>query len=390
MATKNNRLLSLDIMRGITIAGMILVNNSGSWAPGYAPLRHAEWNGLTPTDLVFPFFMFIMGVSTYLSLRGRNFEWSWPTVAKIVRRAVVIYLIGIGLAWLGTVMRGTLVQGQSVWEAANCFGDIRILGVLPRLAICYGIGALLAITLRHKWLPWVIGTLLVGYAILLIVGDGYEFTQDNIIGRIDRAVLGENHMYHMSVGETRLAFDPEGLISTLPSIAHVMIGFMCGAMIVKAHTNADKALKLFVIGTALTAAGLLLSWGMPINKRLWSPTFVLTTCGMAASLLGLLIWICDIKGKVQWGTFFKAFGVNPLYLYVQSVVLYYLVSYIMVPCSAAPGGTASLKAALYYCVLAPASCHNDQLASLMWGILFVIINWIPGYWLMKRKVYIKI
>ena len=135
MAPKTNRLLALDIMRGITIAGMILVNNAGTWASGFAPLRHAEWNGLTPTDLVFPFFMFIMGVSTYFSLKGRDFQPTWPTIAKILRRSVVIYLIGIGLAWLGTVLRGTLSDGGSFWEVANCFDQIRILGVLQRLAL---------------------------------------------------------------------------------------------------------------------------------------------------------------------------------------------------------------------------------------------------------------
>ena len=206
---QNKRLLALDIMRGITIAGMILVNNPGSWGHIYAPLEHAEWNGLTPTDLVFPFFMFIMGVSTYISLRRYNYSFSWPAVFKIVRRSVVIFAIGLAIAWLSLFLRG-MFSGQTLWDSVMTFDHIRVLGVMPRLAICYGVGALTGIALDHKFLPVFIVTLLAVYAVMLLAGRGWEFSLENIISRVDHAVLGPDHMYTDTVGGVSLKFDPRG------------------------------------------------------------------------------------------------------------------------------------------------------------------------------------
>lgn len=383
----NKRLLALDIMRGITIAGMILVNNAGTWAHAYAPLRHAAWNGLTPTDLVFPFFMFIMGVSTYLSLRKSDFRPTRQVICKILRRAIVIWAIGLGLAWLSMWLKGLLVDGKSLYEATMTFGDIRILGVLPRLGICYGIGALLAVTVKHRALPWIVGGALVVYAIILIIGDGFTYGDSNILARVDRSVIGDNHMYRdRSFGEPFI-FDPEGFVSTLPSVAHVLIGFLVGGIICKTRDRSELLNKLFIIGATLTFCGFLLSYGLPLNKKVWSPTFVLTTCGLACSLLALLIWIIDVKGWKRWCGFFHAFGVNPLYLYVQSCVLAYLLSDILVNTS---HGLIPLKGAFYYGVLSPVTGGDAQLASCMWAILFVIINWLPGYFLYHKRIYIKI
>ena len=153
------RLLALDILRGITIAGMILVNNPGSWGHIYAPLQHAPWNGLTPTDLVFPFFMFIMGVSTYMSLRKYDFRLSGAAAWKILRRTVVIFLIGIGIAWFGLTLR-RIAGGKPVVEAMINFDNIRMLGVMPRLALCYGAGSLLALSMSRKALAWCVASLL--------------------------------------------------------------------------------------------------------------------------------------------------------------------------------------------------------------------------------------
>lgn len=386
----SQRLLALDIMRGITIAGMILVNNAGTWGPGYAPLRHAAWNGLTPTDLVFPFFMFIMGVSTYLSLRKSNFSFSRPVVVKILRRGIVIWAIGLGLAWLSMWLKGLLVDGKTLAEATMTFDRIRILGVLPRLGICYAIGALIAITVKHKVLPWLIAASLAAYAVLLILGNGFAYDDTNILASIDRSVLGESHMYTDHAFGAPFLFDPEGFVSTLPSVAHMLIGFLIGGLICASRDRSELLNKLFIIGTILTFSGMLLSYGMPINKKVWSPTFVLTTCGLASSLLALLIWIIDMKGWTRWSRFFHAFGVNPLYLYVQSAVFAYLLSDIIINTSLAPTGVASLKGWFYYAVLQPLSGGDATLASCLWAILFVIINWIPGYFLYRRRIYIKI
>lgn len=380
------RLLALDILRGITIAGMLLVNNPGSWGHIYAPLEHASWNGLTPTDLVFPFFMFIMGVSTYFSLKKYNFELSWRAGLKILRRTVVIFLIGMFIAWLALFLRG--ITGQATfWEAVLNFDHIRILGVMPRLAICYGVGSLIALCLGRRSLPWAIVLMLTAYAVILLTGDGFSFSSHNVINVVDRAVLGTNHMYTDTVGGVTLTFDPEGLLSTLPSIAHMLIGFMCGGMILSTKDNYMRINKLFILGTILTFSGFLLDFGMPINKKIWSPTFVLTTCGLAASFLGLLIWIIDIKGHRRWCAFFEAYGINPLFMYVFGSILSLIISFTRISYE---GGLISIKGWIYNACLMPACGGDATLASLCFAILFVCATWAVGYILYRNKIYIKI
>lgn len=384
---KPKRLLALDILRGITIAGMILVNNPGSWGHIYAPLEHASWNGLTPTDLVFPFFMFIMGVSTYFSLRKYEFTFSGKAMWKILRRSVVIFLIGMFIAWFGLFLRGVL-NDLTFWDAVLNFDHIRILGVMPRLAICYCAGSLLALWIKHRYLPWVVGGMLVVYTVMLLCGNGFEFADTNIISVVDHRVLGPDHMYSDTIDGVTLKFDPEGLLSTLPSIAHMLIGFICGAWLVSIKDNRDRINRLFITGTILTFAGFLLSYGLPINKKIWSPTFVLTTCGLAASFLGLLIWIIDIKGKKRWCRFFEVFGINPLFLYCLGAILSIVLGAVKIP--GAGGDLISIKGWAYRDMLIPMCGGNETLASLCFAILFVIINWLVGLILYKKKIYIKI
>lgn len=379
---KPGRLLSLDILRGITIAGMILVNNPGSWGSIYAPLRHAEWHGLTPTDLVFPFFMFIMGVSTYMSLRKYDFRLTGASLLKVVRRSVVIFLIGIAIAWLSLTLR-RISSGSGVVEAMINFDHIRMLGVMPRLAICYGVGSLMALSMHRKALAWTVAALLAVYAAVLLFCNGLMFSTDNIIAVIDRAVLGEAHMYSDTVDGITLKFDPEGLLSTIPSICHMLIGYLCGAMLMQTTDNRERTLRLFIVGTVLTFAGMLLSYGCPINKKIWSPTFVLTTCGLASTLLALLIWVIDIRGHRRWCRFFESFGVNPLFMYCLGAVLSILFGFISV------GGT-SLHAWLYADVWTPLAGGDKVLGSLLYALAFVALNWCVGFILYKKKIYIKI
>ena len=388
-AKRPQRLLALDILRGITIAGMILVNNPGSWGHIYAPLAHAQWHGLTPTDLVFPFFMYIMGISTYFSLRKYDFKFSGATLWKICRRTVVIFAIGLAIAWFGMFLRG-ITSGKALAEAVFTFDHIRILGVMPRLAICYGFGSMIALALSKKALPWFIAAMLVVYAVILFVGNGFEFASNNVIAIVDNAVLGPDHMYTDHVGGESLKFDPEGLLSTLPSIAHMLIGFVCGGIIVATKDNNLRINKLFIIGTILTFSGFLLDFGIPINKKIWSPTFVLTTCGLASSFLGLLIWIIDIKGYRRWCRFFEAFGINPLFMYCLGAVLSIIIGAIKVPYAVVESGVTTLKGWIYQAVLMPACADNATLASLCFAILFVLLNWCIGDILYKKKIYIKI
>lgn len=379
---KPGRLLSLDILRGITIAGMILVNNPGSWGSIYAPLRHAEWHGLTPTDLVFPFFMFIMGVSTYMSLRKYDFRLTGASLLKVVRRSVVIFLIGIAIAWLSLTLR-RISSGSGVVEAMINFDHIRMLGVMPRLAICYGVGSLMALSMHRKALAWTVAALLAVYVAVLLLCNGLMFSADNIIAVVDRAVLGEAHMYSDTVDGITLKFDPEGLLSTIPSICHMLIGYLCGAMLMQTTDNRERTLRLFIVGAVLTFAGMLLSYGCPINKKIWSPTFVLTTCGLASTLLALLIWVIDIRGHRRWCRFFESFGVNPLFMYCLGAVLSILFGFISV------GGT-SLHAWLYADVWTPLAGGDKVLGSLLYALAFVALNWCVGFILYKKKIYIKI
>ena len=383
------RLMALDVLRGITIAGMILVNNPGGWDEIYSPLRHASWNGLTPTDLVFPFFMFIMGISAYLSLRKYNFEFSMPVVWKIVKRTVLIFLVGLFLTWFSMFLRG-VYNGAELWETVMTFDHIRILGVLPRLALCYGVGSLLGIIFSRKALKWLVALMLVAYAVILVLGHGFEFADHNVIAVVDRAVLGEAHMYTDYVDGVSLKFDPEGFLSTLPSIAHMLVGFLCGGLIVANKNNETRINKLFIVGTVLTFAGFLLSYGLPINKKIWSPTFVLTTCGLASSLLALLIWIIDVKGYRRWSRFFEVFGVNPLFLYCLSAVLALFIGLTKFHCGAVGGDLISIREFIYRVCLLPACCGDAALASALSAVVFVLICWCVGYFLYKKKIYIKL
>jgi len=330
--------------------------------------------------------MFIMGISTYISLKKFNFEFTRSTFWKIVKRTCIIFAIGLGLSWfylfcrtmnaLSTENLPFLSQlGQSMWT----FDRLRILGVLPRLALSYGFAAIIVLLVKHKHIPYIIGTILVSYLLLLIFGNGYEYNETNILSIVDRAVLGLKHMYSDN------GIEPEGLLSTIPSIAHVLLGFFCGKWFVSEIDIKDKILRLFLLGTVLTFVGFLLSYGCPINKKIWSPTFVLTTCGLAASFLALLIWIIDVKGYKKWSRFFEAFGVNPLFMFVLGGIVTTLLSNINFTYNET---RISIKGFIYNILLQP--IFGDYLGSLIFAILFVSFIWLCGYYLYKKKIYIKI
>ncbi|MDR1884481.1 MAG: heparan-alpha-glucosaminide N-acetyltransferase domain-containing protein [Prevotella sp.] len=383
-----DRLLSLDVLRGITIAGMIMVNNPGSWKYVCEPLGHAAWHGLTPTDLVFPFFMFIMGISTYISLNKFNFECNRPALLKILKRTIVIFVIGLGLGWLSLSFRTYHSLGgedtglyERLLQSITNFGHIRIPGVMQRLAITYGATALIAISVKHRYIPRIIVATLTGYFLLLLFGNGFEFSENNIVSVLDRAVLGADHMYR----DSGLSIDPEGLLSTVPAICHVLTGFCCGRVLLAAKDNDDRVKKLFVIGAILAFLGFLLGYGCPVNKKIWSPTFVSVTCGLAATSLALLIWVIDIKGYKRWSAFFESFGVNPLFIYVAAGVFSIILGNILFTYN---GSTQSIKNFIYQACMRP--CLGDYPGSLAYALLFVGFNRMIGNILYKKKIYIKI
>ncbi len=382
-AIRPSRLNALDVFRGLTVAAMILVNNPGSWGNIYEPLRHAAWNGLTPTDLVFPFFMFIMGVSACFSMRRYDFRLTAESGWKVLRRTVLIFLIGLGIVWFARFVRG-VAAGKSIADCIFTFGTIRVLGVFPRLAICYGIGTTLALLIPRKALGWTVTALLAVYALVLLLGRGYEFSTDNIIYIVDNYIIGPNHLYTDTVDGVSLKLDPEGLLSTVPSIAHMLIGWLCGSMILRYKDNGERCCRLFVTGTALLFAGLLLSYGLPLNKKIWSPTFVLTTCGMAASVLALMIWVIDVRGYRRWTPFFEVIGVNPLFVYCVSTVLAILFGVKIA------GTDTSVHGLIMDGIRAVTGEGQPKLASLIYALSFLCLNWCIGYILYLKKIYIKI
>ena len=386
MAKDNKRLLSLDILRGITIAGMLLVNNPGTWSYIYRPLEHAEWIGLTPTDLVFPFFIFCMGVSMAFSLKKFNYKLSSPLMWKIVRRTVILFLIGWAVQWFGHLVRG-LCKGDPFNEAVNNLDTLRYLGVFQRLALVYFFGSLCAVLFKRKFIPWLVGIILVVYALILGLGNGYEFSIENIIARIDNSILGTDHMYHESAYGESISLDPEGILSTLPCIAHVLIGYLVGRMILSVHNNTERVTTMLLWGSVMLLAGWLLQYGIPCGKKMWSSTFVMITCGMAMCIQAMLIHFVDIKGnKGSWARFFESFGVNPLALYLMGTILAILFGAIPIGHDA-EGGNVTIHSAVYNFFT---SFCNEYTASALYAVAFVLLNWVIGNILYKKKIYIKI
>ena len=356
--SSSQRLLSLDILRGITVAGMILVNNG--WGESYEMLQHARWNGLTPCDLVFPFFLFIMGISCYLSLVKSEFKPTPKVLRRIIKRTVLLFAIGLFIHWFDNALSGDYGLAH-----------LRIWAVLQRIALCYCAVSLFALFCNHRYTLPVAALLLVIYSAILIFGNGYAEDADiNILAQTDLRLFGYEHLYHKS------PVDPEGLLGTISSIAHVMLGFYCGQLIRKKDSVEQKVIALFVVGTVLVVAGWLLSYGLPLNKHVWSPSYVMVTCGLASLLQALLMYVIDIQQKKGWTTFFHVFGVNALALYVSSELLAILL------------GNYGISETVYgwiHAVVPPL-----KPASLVYAVYFVLLNFAIGYVLYRKKIYIKL
>jgi predicted acyltransferase len=383
-ATVNNagRLISLDVFRGITIAGMVLVNNPGTWNSIYSPLEHAEWHGWTPTDLIFPYFLFIVGIAITLALGKRVDEGgiTKDVYFKILRRSALIFLLGIFLAAFPfyDFAKGAWVD----WSL------LRIPGVLQRIAVCFLITSLVFLHTNWKQQAGIAVALLFLYWALmtLIAVPGCEVTTIddkacNMAAYLDRLILTENHMWKSSK-----VFDPEGLLSTMPAIATTLAGVLCGHWLKTKREDLDKVAGMFFFGVALTAIGW--SWHLlfPINKSLWTSSYVVFTAGTALCLLGFCYWLIDIKGYKAWTKPFVIFGVNALALFVGSGLMARLLGLIKVP--GADGKYISLQNYIFNNVyLAVTSPIN---ASLTYAISFILV-WLFLMWLLyRKKIYIKV
>jgi len=333
---KSNRLISLDVFRGATIALMITVNNPGSWSHIYAPLRHAKWFGCTPTDLVFPFFLFIVGVAMWISFNKFDHKLSSEAGKKILRRTILIFLIGLGLNML-----------RPVDSFVEIFTKLRIVGVLQRIALCYGIGSVLVLTLDKKRVAWVAGGMLTFYWLLLAATGGFEI-EGTLARRFDLWILGSGHVYH-GYG---MPFDPEGFLSTIPAIVTVILGYFTGSMITAEPDRKALVKKMVTRGLIFTVGGLL--WGLffPIGKPIWTSSYVLYTGGLAMIVLGIAILFIDVLGYKNWTKPFVVFGANPLFIFVFSGLIAKMLVYVF-QWKDAVGNAVTLKTWLYDQIFVP-------------------------------------
>ncbi len=391
-ATFAGRLLALDVFRGWTIAFMIIVNTPGNGARSWGPLRHASWHGFTPTDLVFPSFLFIIGVSAWYSLR--RFQGRPPTAAlgKVWRRTTVLFLIGMLMWYLPGLIVSPFRQGLGAY-LQYVVEHVRVLGVLGRLALCYGIGCTLALFLRPRGLVgFSVAALLAYWAVMRAFGTGadpYSLTTNAAL-RFDLWLLGPNHLYHgESVDGKPFAFDPEGVLSTLPAVVTFILGYLVGQFLDRTPDRRRALSDLFPVALFLIAGGFLWDYwlGFPINKKLWTSSYTLFVGGLSLTLLALAVWLVDVHGKSRWFSFFNVFGKNPLLAYLVSELGVVILDLIRVP--AADGQTQSGFEWLYAHTGA-ALAGDNALGSFLFSIGYVLACWIFSWLCYRRGLLLKI
>lgn len=373
----DGRLISLDVFRGLTIAGMVLVNNPGTWSAAYPQLLHADWHGWTLTDTIFPFFLVIVGIAIPIALGKRLSAGGIgaDVYGKIARRTVLLFALGLWLAifpfhnWM-----------NSTWVD---FGELRIMGVLQRIALCYLVCSLVFLWLRTRGqVIFTIAVLLLYWFLLMVPGGGDLSKEGNLSAVLDRAILGD-HIWKGGGG----LYDPEGLLSTLPSIGTTMIGVFAGVIVQKQVPQVQKAAELFFWGFVLLSVGWLWGQVFPINKPLWTSSYAVFMGGMGLLVLAACLWVIDIQGSRWWTRPFEVFGVNALALFVGSGMLARLLN--QVPGSTdATGALVSLKNTIYQGMFAPLASPMN--ASLLFAIAFLAL-WLAIMWpLWAKKIYIKI
>ena len=397
LAPKRERLLSLDVFRGMTVAGMLLVNDPGTWSAIFPPLEHAEWNGWTPTDLIFPFFLFIVGITTHLSLSARRARGDNDSaiVKQILRRGLIIYLLGFAMAMFPFYQWGSIdaIPNAGAWDRILFrIEHVRILGVLPRIAIVYVCAALLTLKTTVRQQILIVAGLLFGYwfAMTLIpvpgenvVGALLLHTKDrNLAAYLDRAILGTNHTWIGSV-----TFDPEGPMSTIPAIATAMLGVLAGRWIAQRDKSLlERITGLFAVGSVGMMLGLMWNWSFPINKNLWTSSYVIFTAGMACVALATIMWVVDYVNVKWWTKPFVVFGVNPIVAFVGSGVMARLI-YTLWHVNY-HGKSIAMQDAIYQIVFLP--WLPPRVASLAFAITFVLLWYGILLVLYRRNIILKV
>lgn len=379
------RYLSLDVLRGLTVAFMCIVNNPGSWGRIYAPLRHASWNGCTPTDLVYPFFLFCAGCAMAFSFSKFD-SFNAAAAKKVVKRGIGIFIVGLLCNCFPFFPTSLHDADASFWQNyVYWLGNRRIFGVLQRIALSYTIAGVLALWLRKPAKIFAaIATLMVVYTGVLVAfgTDPGAFTLEGTIsGKIDVALVGENHVYHgySYADGTRAAFDPEGILGSMTGACTALLGFLIGSMILAGSKDDQKNIlstpvgicsKTFVCGCFSLAAAMVLSIWVPINKPLWSASYVFYAGGWAMLALAFLMFWIDVQGKEKPFTVFRIMGTNALTAFVMSVVL--------VRCFSMAG----FNSAEYF--------GANEFTSLCWAVIFAFMIFCIQYGLYKKNIIIKL
>ncbi|ULQ56242.1 heparan-alpha-glucosaminide N-acetyltransferase domain-containing protein [Flavihumibacter rivuli] len=382
----NQRFYSLDVFRGATVALMILVNNPGTWSHIYGPLKHADWHGCTPTDLVFPFFLFAVGNALAFVMPKMQQMERAAALTKILKRGALIFIIGLLLNWFPFVRW----EGQEL--VFKLFSTLRIFGVLQRIALAYTFAALIAYFWKVRGAFFSAIVILLGYWVLTAqMGHPDDpYSLENFWGtHIDRYLLGNDHLYK---GEG-VPFDPEGIVSTFPAIAQVIFGYLVGDYIQQKGKNTDMVANLFVAGVVLWLAGM--AWGLvfPINKKIWTSSYVLYTTGLALLILATMIQLIEFRGwKGRWSRFFDVFGKNPLFIFVLSGLLPKTLGLIRIPNGFNDEGQPKYLSPLgwfYENICKPVSDVPEN-GSLLYAVLLIIGYWAIAWWMDKKKIYVKV
>ncbi|MEW5931383.1 MAG: heparan-alpha-glucosaminide N-acetyltransferase domain-containing protein [Gemmatimonadota bacterium] len=374
LAAPPSRLLSLDVFRGITIAGMLLVNNPGSWSHVYDPLEHARWHGWTPTDLIFPFFLFIVGVAMAFSfaVQERRGAGRGEMMGRVAKRSAILFLLGLVLA------------------AFPFYGldlaTLRIPGVLQRIGLAFLLASAVVLFAGPRAQAAVAALLLLGYwaAMKLVPVPGYGGgslePDSNLAAWVDRAVLGTAHLWKSSK-----TWDPEGLLSTLPAVATVLLGVFAGRWLRSGRSPERKTAGMLAGGAAGVVAGLLWNEAFPINKNLWTSSYVVFTAGMALLVLAVCYWLVDVKGRRRWAFPFVLLGVNAIAAFFLSGIMARLLTLVK---WAGPTGDVTLKGWIHDHAFA--SWLSPLNASLAFALCFVLF-WVGVMYVFYRKqVFIKV
>lgn len=388
------RLISLDVFRGITIAGMLLVNNPGTWGAIYPPLEHAEWNGWTPTDLIFPFFLFIVGITTHISLGARRSRGDdeGAIVRQIVKRGAIIFLLGFLMAWFPFYQYGT-VPGMDDPTFMERFvyrlHHVRIMGVLARIGVVYIASALITLRTTLKQQVVIVAVLLYGYWLAMTLIPlptglpGYFTLNDpanTLAAFVDRAVLGD-HIWGGSV-----TYDPEGIMSTIPAIGTAILGTFVGRWINTDRPLVERIAGLFAAGALAMVLGLIWNWSFPINKNLWTSSYVVFTAGMGCVALATCMWLIDHLNIRGWIKPFVIYGMNPIVAFVGSGVLARIIYTLWkVPYN---GKMVPVQAVMYQSLFA--SWLPDRVASLGFALLTVLFWFGVLTILYRKKIFLKV